>query len=133
MPTPRSPDDWMAQATTDLRAAEHLLTGGFARHAAVLAHLAAERAMKAVWQARHGGTPPVTHHLPVLREDVPGPVPALVEEALDALARGGLPALYADTWTDGVPAAAARARVSHAHDVFAWAAEQLHVSSADRD
>jgi len=114
-----SSDTWWTQAQQDLRAAEHLLQGGFARHAAVLAHLAVEKALKAVYRHQHEAVPPASHDVVYLAEHVTWPetAPHNRARALDALSSHGVVALYTDqAFGAGVPNdATARARLADAH------------------
>lgn len=115
-----SADTWWRQAQCDLRAAEHLLQGGFARHAAVLAHLAVEKALKAVYRHQHEAPPPASHDVIYLAEQIAWPEENAVHDRarmLDALGDHGVVALYTDqAFGPGVPNdATARARLADAH------------------
>lgn len=115
-----SSDTWWTQAQCDLRAAEHLLQGGFARHAAVLAHLAVEKALKAVYRHQHEAPPPASHDVTYLAEQIAWPeenAPHDCARILDALGDRGVVALYTDqAFGPGVPSdATARARLADAH------------------
>lgn len=110
---------WWTQAHDDLRAAGHLLQGGFARHALVLAHLAVEKALKAVYRAQHGAPPPASHDVTYLAEQVDWPREAAYDRArmLDALGDYGVVALYPDqAFGPGLPhdLPTARARLADA-------------------
>jgi len=122
-------DTWHAQARRDLQAAEHLLQGGFPAHATVLAHLAVEKALKGLFRARTGETPPVTHdvrHLARrLRIDVGvGGWSADQQDALDDLADVSILSLYAPDRPFGHPVSdredAARERVASARLLVGW-------------
>lgn len=115
----RTADDWMVQAQRDLRAAEHLLQGGFAVHATVCAHLAAEKALKALGRARTDALPPVSHDLHVLARHAHFDASGDTSAALDALSSVSILSLYAPDRPFGhavedalLPA---RERVTHAH------------------
>ncbi|MES3631055.1 MAG: HEPN domain-containing protein [Longimonas sp.] len=118
-----SGDTWWRQSQQDLRAAEHLLQGGFARHAAVMAHLAVEKALKAAYRAQHSEAPPVSHDVAYLADQLTWPeaMPYDHARSLDALARHGVVALYSDqAFGAGVPSDRdeARARVADAHHLI---------------
>jgi HEPN domain-containing protein len=51
---PERSGDWMAQAERDLEQAEWSLKGGFYEWVCFTCQQAAEKAVKAVFQARHG-------------------------------------------------------------------------------
>jgi hypothetical protein len=130
MPTHDLPaDTWFEQAVQDLRAAEHLLGGGYAPHATVLAHLAVEKALKGLFRERAGATPPPTHNLRYLvkrlRLDlgVDGWSHNL-QDALDGLSDVTLLFLYAPDRPFGHPVSdrmdAARERVAHAQVLVQW-------------
>ena len=115
-------DDWMAQARRDLRAAAHLLQGTFAVHATVCAHLAAEKALKALCRARTDAPPPVSHDLHALAQRARFDASGDVAAALDALSSLSILSLYAadrpfgHAVADAVPQA--RERVAHAHTLL---------------
>ena len=117
-----SADAWWAHARRDLRAAEHLLQGGFDRHAAVLAHLAVEKALKAVYRQQHEAAPPASHDVAYLAEQITWPNEAAHDRAraLDALGNHGVVALYPDqAFGPGLPdsESEARARLADAHSL----------------
>ncbi|HHP7237405.1 HEPN domain-containing protein [Longibacter sp.] len=89
-----SPSDWWEQSQRDLRAAEHLLQGGFGPQAVAFAHLAVEKALKAVVRASTGETPPVTHNLIELARRTGAEWPAEVVDTLDNLSGLDVSLLY---------------------------------------
>jgi HEPN domain-containing protein len=113
-----SADTWLDQATRDLEAAEHLLAGGYSAHATVLAHLAVEKALKAVFKAQLDENPPVTHDLRYLAGRVHVPWSQDHWDALGNLSDVSILSLYAPDAPFGHPvsdrADAARQRVSDA-------------------
>ena len=119
-----SAETWWQHAHQDLAAANHLLQGDFARHAVVLAHLAVEKALKATYRHQHTRTPPASHDVTYLAEQIDWPDgPDSHDRAvmLDALNVRGVVALYPDQpFGPGVPnnIAEARARVSDAHTLL---------------
>jgi HEPN domain-containing protein len=123
----------MAQAQRDLRAADHLLHGGFGAHATVMAHLAVEKALKALYRSRTDSTPPVTHDLRVLADALDVPAEATVGssllDALDTLADVSLLSLYAPDRPFGHAVSArhetARERVAAAHAWIGWIGTHL--------
>jgi len=124
MPT----DEWLRQAEHDLRAANHLLNGGFFAHATVIAHLAVEKALKGLYRAQHDRNPPVTHDLQYLAERTDLTVPADLREALDLLSGESILRLYPDRLFDAdVPFDRdhARERVSAAHALLNWITDRV--------
>ncbi len=134
-------DEWRRQAVRDLAAAQHLLGGGFLPPAVALAHLAVEKALKALYRAqadatppaargaRFEPTPPVTHDLAWLATATDLTLPADLHDALRALnATGGILALYPDGLLDAPLAtdrAAARAHVAAAADLLDWGEDHM--------
>ena len=131
MPRPRhalSADEWLRQAGRELRAAEHLLDGGFFPHATVIAHLAVEKALKGLYRARLDRHPPVTHDLQYLAERTGLTVPADLREALDLLSTESILRLYPDRLFENAPdydRRHARERVTAAHALLNWITDQI--------
>lgn len=125
-----SADAWYEQAVRDLRAAEHLLEGGYAAHATVIAHLAVEKMLKGLFREHTDTTPPVTHDLRHLVQRLRldegiGGWNADLQDALDALSDVSLLALYAPDRPFGHPVAdvpdTARERMTSAQVLVQWA------------
>jgi HEPN domain-containing protein len=134
MPPDLSADEWERQARRDLQAAEHLLQGDFAAHATVLAHLAVEKMLKALYRRRTGDGPPVTHDLRVLAGRLrldrgADDWTADLQDALDDLSDTSLLALYAPDRPFGHPVSeavpAARERVAAARTLVTWVGQKL--------
>jgi HEPN domain-containing protein len=121
-------DTWLAQATRDLAAAEHLLRGDYPAHATVLAHLAVEKALKGVFRRRTGENPPVTHDLRHLADRVDLVWNRDRREALDGLSDVSILSLYAPDRLFGHPVSeqteAARERVADAQMLVGWLTTQ---------
>lgn len=118
----------MEQAENDLRAAEHLLAGGFFPHATVMAHLAVEKALKGACRARHDRNPPVTHNLTHLAERAGLALPETLRTALDELSGVSILRLYSDrAFGTGLArgAAPARERVAAAHALLNWITDRI--------
>jgi len=124
-----SPDAWFEQAAQDLRAAEHLLGGGYGAHATVMAHLAVEKALKGLFRERTETTPPVTHDLRYLVRRLRLDIGVDgwggdLQNALDALGDVTLLALYAPDRPFGRPVSEqedpARERVASAQTLVRW-------------
>jgi HEPN domain-containing protein len=117
-------DTWIEQAERDLRAAEHLLGGGFSAHATVLAHLAVEKALKGLLRRQTGEQPPVTHDLRHLAGRVNRTWGRDHREALDTLSDVSILSLYAPDRPFGHPVSdqtdAARQRVADARMLVGW-------------
>ena len=123
-----SADEWLRRAERDLRAAEHLLAGGFFPHATVIAHLAVEKALKGCYRARLDRNPPVSHNLQYLAERIDLTVPADLREALDLLSDESILRLYPDRLFEDAPdydRDHARERVAAAHALLNWITDQV--------
>jgi len=124
MPHDLDADRWLKQATRDLQAAEHLLTGDYCSHAIVFAHLAVEKALKAVFKAQTTNPPPVTHDLRHLAQRVDLPWTRDHRDTLDELSDASILSLYAPDAPFGHPVAdqtdVARERVSAARMLVGW-------------
>lgn len=121
-------DEWLRQAGRDLRAAEHLLEGGFFTHATVIAHLAVEKALKGLYRARFDANPPVTHNLAYLADRTELTLPGELRTALDLLSGESLLRLYPDRLfaADATfDRAHARERVSAAHALLNWITDRV--------
>lgn len=121
-------DEWLGQAGDDLRAAEHLLEGGFFTHATVIAHLAVEKALKGLYRARFDANPPVTHNLTYLADRIDLTLPGDLPTALDLLSGESLLKLYPDRLFDAAATFArdhARERVSAAHALINWITDRI--------
>jgi HEPN domain-containing protein len=122
----------MQQATCDLQAADHLLQGAFAAQATVFAHLAVEKALKALYRARVKETPPVTHDVRRLAESLDLEVGRDLCDALDGLCNVSIVHLYDPDRPFGHPVsdrmASARERVADARAWVGWA--QHHLAEA---
>lgn len=124
-------ESWLAQATRDLKAAEHLLDGPFPAHATVLAHLAVEKALKGLLRAQTGENPPVTHDLRHLARRVDLSWDRDRRDALDGLSDVSIVSLYAPDRPFGHPvsnrATAAGERVADARVLVGWITRQVDV------
>jgi len=131
-------EEWHRQSGRDLQAAEHLLQGDFPAHATVLAHLAVEKALKALYRDRTGQAPPATHDLRVLAKRLgldrgADGWSADLQAALDDLSDTTLLALYAPDRPFGHPVSdaadtaqdVARERAAAARMITAWIDRRL--------
>lgn len=129
MPHDYDADTWIDQAARDLDAAEHLLRGDFPAHATVFAHLAVEKALKALFRAQTDENPPVTHDLRHLARRVDVSWDRDRRDALDGLSDVSIVSLYAPDQPFGHPVSdredAARERVADARMLVGWLTEQL--------
>lgn len=91
-------DEWLLQAYHDLGTARYLFDGGRFSHAAFFAHLATEKALKALHRQRQEGLPPVSHDLHYLAEAADLELPPSLQAHLDALHQADISilALYPD-------------------------------------
>lgn len=121
-------DEWLRQAERDLRAAEHLLGGGFFQHATVVAHLAVEKALKGCYRARLDANPPVTHNLTYLADRVELTLPGELRTALDLLSGESILKLYPDRLFEAEATfdrEHARERVAAAHALLNWITDRV--------
>lgn len=124
----RSVDEWLRQSVRDLRAADHLLEGGFFTHATVIAHLAVEKALKGLYRARFDANPPVTHNLTYLADRTELSLPGDLRTALDLLSGESLLTLYPDRLFEAEATfdrAHARERVAAAHALLTWITDRV--------
>jgi HEPN domain-containing protein len=98
---PRRPGDWLRQARADLESARALRSAGRYEGCAFFAHQAAEKAIKALWEAR--GVEARGHALSGLTEPLES-VPPEVSDAARRLDRHYVGARYPNTLPEGAPA-----------------------------
>jgi len=128
-------ETWMEHALRDLQAAEHMLRGAFPVHATVLAHLATEKALKAVLREQTGATPPVTHDLRHLARQVEVEWARDHWDAIDALSDVSIVSLYAPDQPFGHPVSdredAARERVANARMLIESVRKEMSASTKE--
>lgn len=98
---PRRPGDWLRQARADLESARALRSAGRYEGCAFFAHQAAEKAIKAVWEAR--GVDARGHALSSLTGRLDD-VPPEVADSARRLDRHYVGARYPNTLPEGAPA-----------------------------
>ena len=135
-------DEWRRQAVRDLAAAQHLLGGGFLPPAVALAHLAVEKALKALYRAQADATPARRPRRPLradpARDARPGVAghgdgPDAARRPARRPARGSTrPAASSRFTADGLldaplatDRAAARAHVAAAADLLDWGEDHM--------
>lgn len=89
-------EQWFAQADYDLETAEYMLKGGRCFYAVFMAHLAVEKALKGVWQARLQTPPHKAHNLIYLVEKVGIRPPDDINTFLMTLNDVSVPTRYPD-------------------------------------
>ena len=89
-------EQWFAQADYDLDTAEYMLKGERYFYAVFMAHLAVEKALKGLWQAKLQAAPPKTHNLLYLIEKIGVQPPAGVDQFLTTLNDVSVPTRYPD-------------------------------------
>lgn len=96
--------DWMGQAEEEYATAEWLLQGERFAWCCFTCEQAAEKALKAVLEAR--SEPHLGHHLPGLLESIAAdpPAPRALRAACRRLGRHYIPTRYPDAHPSGVPA-----------------------------
>jgi HEPN domain-containing protein len=93
--------DWMGQAERDLRAAEASMEAGLFEWACFIAQQAAEKAVKAVAQARGGDV--MGHAVSRLVAEVFGQAPDEIAEPARRLDKFYIPTRYPNGWAAGKP------------------------------
>lgn len=91
--------DWRAQAERERTSARALLQLGRPRAALVFAHLAVEKALKALYRAQHATPPPVSHNLVYLAERTNLLIPDALQPTLYRLNDVSIVHLYSGTPT----------------------------------
>ena len=89
-------EQWFAQADYDLDTAEYMLKGERYFYAVFMTHLAVEKALKGLWQARLQAPPPKTHNLLYLMEKIGVQAPAAIDQFLTTLNDVSVPTRYPD-------------------------------------
>ncbi|MBM4047456.1 MAG: HEPN domain-containing protein [Planctomycetes bacterium] len=90
------PAEWLAQADYDFDTAEYMFRGGRYIYAVFMAHLAIEKGLKAIWQAKLAGTPPKIHNLLYLVQRIGVTPPQHVHDILATLSGVSVPTRYPD-------------------------------------
>jgi len=123
----RSPEEWLNQADYDMDTAEYMLRGGRNVYAVFMCHLAVEKALKGLYQARLDRTPPKTHNLAYLLGQTGLTAPQATVEFLVQLNEAHIATRYPDdlmAMQNAYPAPAVRALLTQAKDVVRWTKEQ---------
>jgi len=113
---------WRAQAENDRRTAHALTNLDRPRAALVFAHLAVEKALKALYQARHEEHPPVSHNLIYLSERTRLLIPDDLQSTLDRLNEVSIVYLYSGT---PEPAEDATALLAATDRLFDWITDHI--------
>lgn len=89
-----TPEEWFIQAEDDMATAENLFSSGRYVYAVFFAHLAIEKALKAIYHKKFGELPPKTHNLTwLLKKD--GLIPPLpIEEFIIELGHASIATRY---------------------------------------
>ena len=88
--------EWFAQADYDLDTAEYMLKGGRSFYAVFMAHLAIEKALKGLWQAKLNTVPPKTHNLLHMVDKIGAHPPDTLAKFLTTLNDASVPTRYPD-------------------------------------
>ena len=89
--------EWMRQAEYDLETAEYMLQGGRCFYAVFMCHMAVEKALKGLFEARLGRVPPKTHNLVYLASQAGVQPEAEVGAFLVRLGEASVPTRYPDS------------------------------------
>lgn len=90
----RSPDEWMRQAHYDLATAQAMFDARRYFYAVFMCHLALEKGLKGLYQARLKQIPPKTHDLVFLKEATSPSVNQQQDDFLYLLSRYGVTTRY---------------------------------------
>ncbi|HRU06418.1 MAG TPA: HEPN domain-containing protein [Candidatus Brocadiia bacterium] len=116
-------EQWFMQAEYDLDTAECMLQGGRCFYAVFMAHLAIEKALKGVWQAKLRDAPPKTHSLVYLVEKLGLTPPAEVDEFLVTLNSASVATRYPDDLQKMIASyseAGTRRLLDNSREALAW-------------
>ena len=89
--------EWMRQADYDLETAQYMLQGGRCFYAVFMCHMAVEKALKGLFEARLGRMPPKTHNLVYLASQAGVQPEAEVGAFLVRLGEASVPTRYPDS------------------------------------
>jgi len=116
-------EQWFAQADYDLETAEYMLKGERYFYAVFMTHLAVEKALKGLWQAKLQAAPPKTHNLLYLMEKIGVQAPAGVDQFLTTLNDVSVPTRYPDDLQKilaDYSGAAVRDMLAKSREVLSW-------------
>ena len=88
--------EWLRQADYDLETAEYMFQGGRRFYAVFMCHLAVEKGLKALFEARLGRMPPKTHNLVYLASQAGIQPEAEIGAFLVKLGEASVPTRYPD-------------------------------------
>lgn len=108
--------DWQAQAERERATAYALQQVERPRAALVFAHLAVEKALKALYRAQHDAHPPVSHNLVYLAERTNLLIPDDLQPTLDRLNDVSIVHLYSGAPTTAADAASVLAATDRLFD-----------------
>jgi HEPN domain-containing protein len=91
-----TPEEWMRQADYDTETAQAMFDSGRYFYAVFMCHLAAEKALKALYQAHNRQRPPKTHNLVLLAETLPFSFSEQQTDFLYKLSRANVATRYPD-------------------------------------
>ena len=123
----RGPDEWQKQADYDIDTAEYMLRGGRNVYAVFMCHLAVEKMLKGLYQARLSKMPPKTHNLAYLLEQTGLCAPQATLEFLVRLNEAHIATRYPDNLASmqaAYPEPLVRAILAQAKETMAWIREQ---------
>ena len=119
--------EWFTQADYDLDTAEYMLRGGRRLYAVFMCHLAVEKALKGLYQAKLGKTPPKIHNLAYLLEQTGLRATQTMLEFLVRLNEANIAARYPDNLASmqkAYPEPLVRTILTQAKETMAWIREQ---------
>jgi len=87
-------EEWLKQADYDMDTAEFMLNGGRCFYAVFMCHLSIEKALKGLYQARLGQTPPKVYNLTRILSRTASAPPPHVEKFLIRLNQASVATRY---------------------------------------
>ena len=120
--------EWLKQANYDLDTAEFMANGGRHFYAVFMCHLAVEKALKGLFQAKLGATAPKTHNLAYLLEQTGLRPHQGTMEFLVRLNEAQIAARYLQNMAAtqaAYPKALVRTILAQAKETTAWIRQQL--------
>ena len=123
----RSSEEWQEQAKYDIDTADYMLSGGRHVYAVFMCHLAVEKALKGLYQAKRLKTPPKSHNLGYLLNQSGVGAPQSTIEFLVRLNEAHIATRYPDSLAAmqaAYPESLVKTILAQAKETMAWIGEQ---------
>lgn len=124
----RPADEWTRQAEYDLDTAEYMFRGGRYLYAVFMAHLAVEKCLKGLYQAKLNKVPPKTHNLAYLLNQTGLEAPLATQGFLVRLNEAQIATRYPDNLTkmqSAYPKPIVREILVQAKETMTWIGKQF--------